>query len=190
MAGPGPDHSYRLSDDERDEALAHLRTALAEGRLDFDEHEDRSDTVIHAVTNTELVPLFEDLPPRLRPGAIATPEATGTAPAVPGPRPESPVERPTGDRRPDRDGHGVNVGGLVAWGGFLFFVWGLPTLVSGNVTGFLVFLGFFCMLVVGPGVGQHLQHRRRPGHGRSGRGRRGRRGELGGPGGRGEIDGD
>ncbi|GAB2526076.1 DUF1707 SHOCT-like domain-containing protein [Nocardiopsis aegyptia] len=171
MAGPGPDHSYRLSDDERDEALARLRTALSEGRLDLDEHESRSDTVLHAVTNTELVPLFEDLPPRLRPDAITAPEGSA-APAVPGPRQEAaPAERRAGDRRPDRSGHGVNVGGLVAWGGFLFFVWGLPTLVSGNVTGFLVFLGFFCMLVVGPAVGQHVKHRRRPEQG--GQGRRG-----------------
>ncbi|KOX18330.1 DUF1707 domain-containing protein [Nocardiopsis sp. NRRL B-16309] len=173
MAGPGPDHSYRLSDDERDEALAHLRTALSEGRLDFDEHGARSDAVMHAVTNTELVPLFEDLPPRLRPAAITGPEAAGAAPAVPGARGESPARRSAGDGRPDRSGHGVNVGGLVAWGGFLFFVWGLPTLVSGNVTGFLVFLGFFCMLVVGPGVGQHLKHRRR-----LDRGGRDRRGEI------------
>ncbi|WP_304453460.1 DUF1707 domain-containing protein [Nocardiopsis sp. YSL2] len=167
MAGPGPDHSYRLSDDERDEALVHLRTALAEGRLDFDEHENRSDAVLHAVTNTELVPLFEDLPLRLRPGAISAPH-TGTAPAVPGPRHQAPVEHGTGDRRPDRAGHGGNMGGLIAWGGFLFFVWGLPTLVSGNVTGFLVFLGLFCMLVIGPGVGRHRRHRRRMGRGRPG----------------------
>jgi hypothetical protein len=177
MAGPGPDRTFRLSDDERDEALARLRTALAEGRLDFAEHGTRSDAVMAAVTNTDLLPLFEDLPPALSPASISSPTASATPPAVPEPRREAAVERITGDRRPDRAGHGVNVGGLVAWGGFLFFVWGLPTLVDGNVTGFLVFLGFFCMLVVGPGVGQHLQHRRKPGP--DGRGGPRGRGEIG-----------
>ncbi|RKS10881.1 uncharacterized protein DUF1707 [Nocardiopsis sp. Huas11] len=167
--GPGPDHPYRISDDERDDALARLRTALSEGRLDFDEHESRSDAALHAVTNTDLLPLFDDLPSHLRPGAIVAPDDSGTAPAVTGAR--APVERPTKGGRPDTTGHGVNMGGLIAWGGFLFFVWGLPTLVQGNVVGFLVFLGFFCMLVAGPAVGQHLQHRRRS----SGSGR----GELG-----------
>lgn len=52
----------RASDADRD-AVAHLlREALAEGRLDPDEHSDRLDAVYRAKTVGELVPLTEDLP--------------------------------------------------------------------------------------------------------------------------------
>ncbi|WP_049575436.1 DUF1707 domain-containing protein [Nocardiopsis sp. SBT366] len=52
----------RASDADRD-AVAHLlREALAEGRLDPDEHSDRLDSVYRAKTVGELVPLTEDLP--------------------------------------------------------------------------------------------------------------------------------
>ena len=52
----------RASDADRD-AVAHLlREALAEGRLDPDEHSDRLDAVYRARTVGELVPLTEDLP--------------------------------------------------------------------------------------------------------------------------------
>lgn len=52
----------RASDADRD-AVAHLlREALAEGRLDPDEHSDRLDAVYRAKTVGELVPITEDLP--------------------------------------------------------------------------------------------------------------------------------
>ncbi|MFV2196065.1 DUF1707 SHOCT-like domain-containing protein [Nocardiopsis sp. LOL_012] len=153
MAGPSPDHGYRLSDDERDEALEGLRKALEEGRLDLAEHESRSDAALRSVTSADLLPLFADLPEHLRPAPItAAPRGTVAEKGA-----KAPAER-TGPK-----GRGVNIGGLAGWGGFLLFVWGLPTLISGNVTGFLVFLGFFCMLVVGPAVGQYLRNRREGG---------------------------
>ncbi|MEU3016455.1 DUF1707 domain-containing protein [Nocardiopsis sp. NPDC007018] len=56
------DGRMRASDADRD-AVAHLlREALAEGRLDPDEHSDRLDAVYRAKTVGELVPLTEDLP--------------------------------------------------------------------------------------------------------------------------------
>ncbi|WP_017590538.1 DUF1707 SHOCT-like domain-containing protein [Nocardiopsis ganjiahuensis] len=64
----------RASDADRD-AVAHLlREALAEGRLDPDEHSDRLDAVYRAKTVGELVPLTEDLPgDGIAPGGGAVP---------------------------------------------------------------------------------------------------------------------
>lgn len=59
----------RASDADRDTVAHLLREALAEGRLDPDEHSERLDAVYRAKTVGELVPLTEDLP------------ATGSAPA-------------------------------------------------------------------------------------------------------------
>ncbi|NYH53512.1 MULTISPECIES: DUF1707 SHOCT-like domain-containing protein [Nocardiopsis] len=157
MAGPEPDH-YRLSDDERDQALERLRTALEEGRLDFDEHEARSTTALNAVTNLDLVPLFEDLPARLRPGSV-----TGTADTAPATRGSAPVERGAAEHgKVDRKDRGPNLGGLIGWSGFLFLVWGLPAIMSGNVTSIAVFFGFFFLLVV-PGLTTVIMRRRRGG---------------------------
>jgi hypothetical protein len=52
----------RASDADRDSVAHLLREALAEGRLDPDEHSDRLDAVYRAKTVGELVPLTEDLP--------------------------------------------------------------------------------------------------------------------------------
>ncbi len=64
----------RASDADRD-AVAHLlREALAEGRLDPDEHSDRLDAVYRAKTLGELTPLTEDLPGTgLAPGGGSVP---------------------------------------------------------------------------------------------------------------------
>lgn len=52
----------RASDADRDSVAHRLREALAEGRLDPDEHSDRLDAVYRAKTLGELAPLTEDLP--------------------------------------------------------------------------------------------------------------------------------
>ncbi|GAB3748303.1 DUF1707 SHOCT-like domain-containing protein [Nocardiopsis nanhaiensis] len=60
----------RASDADRD-AVAHLlREALAEGRLDPDEHSDRLDAVYRAKTVGELVPITKDLPGTVQEGAV------------------------------------------------------------------------------------------------------------------------
>jgi len=58
----------RLSDAERDEAIARLSEHYAAGRLDKDEFDERSDAVWTAKTRGDLAPVFADLapPPRER----------------------------------------------------------------------------------------------------------------------------
>ncbi|MGW7579261.1 DUF1707 SHOCT-like domain-containing protein [Streptomyces sp. NPDC054765] len=53
----------RASDADRDRIAEILREALAEGRLDPEEHAERIDTVYRAKTLGELEPVVRDLPP-------------------------------------------------------------------------------------------------------------------------------
>ncbi|WP_432744172.1 DUF1707 SHOCT-like domain-containing protein [Streptomyces sp. JH002] len=71
----GPD-SVRASDADRDGIADILREALAEGRLDAEEHSERIESVYRAKTLGELEPLIRDLPAGQR-----------TAPPPPGPAP-------------------------------------------------------------------------------------------------------
>lgn len=63
-AGPGavPDTDVRASDADRDRVADILREALAEGRLDADEHAERVAAVYSAKRMGELEPLVRDLP--------------------------------------------------------------------------------------------------------------------------------
>ncbi|WP_430647921.1 DUF1707 SHOCT-like domain-containing protein [Agromyces sp. GXS1127] len=70
----------RLSDAERDEAVGHLASAQAEGRLTPAEFEQRSSAARSAVTWADLAPLFADLPP-------VAPGSPDLAPPPPGPSP-------------------------------------------------------------------------------------------------------
>ncbi|WP_431776545.1 DUF1707 SHOCT-like domain-containing protein [Streptomyces cucumeris] len=71
---PAPAHSpLRASDADRDRIADILREALAEGRLDPEEHAERIDAVYRAKTLGELEPLVRDLP--AAPGRGAGPEA-------------------------------------------------------------------------------------------------------------------
>ncbi|MEU9778735.1 DUF1707 domain-containing protein [Streptomyces sp. NPDC047968] len=60
----------RASDSERERVAERLRDAVAEGRLDMDEFEQRLDAVYRARTHGELAPLVRDLP---APGGAASP---------------------------------------------------------------------------------------------------------------------
>ena len=171
MAELEPDR-YRLSDEERDEALGHLRTAFQDGRLGIDEHEERTELALHAVTNSDLVPLFDDLPRTLRPRSLTAGAESGSD-AVPVQRPAEPPEpaEAADERSSEPRDHGANVGGLLGWGGFLLLVWGVPVFVNGGLIPIAVFLGFFCLMVVGPLAGQlaYNRHRRLQGGGGPGR---------------------
>ena len=152
MAGPEPDR-YRLSDEERDEALAQLRTALEEGRLDPEEHGDRTGAVLAAVTNEDLVPVFEDLPASSRPSALAVPgdaERGDEHTRVPVGKAAEPPASSRGRKDPDRRNR-PHAGGLVIWGGIIFVIWGVPSISSGNTGAILAWLVFLVVFLV-PGV--------------------------------------
>jgi hypothetical protein len=157
MAGLEHQRPYRLSDAERDDALARLRTAFEEGRLDIDEHEERASLAVRAVTSSDLDPLFADLPAtdtRL-PGAgdgSGPGRRYGHAP-VPGPR------RADG---PAATGHrSAPWWGALTWVGFVFLFWGLPAVADGSpqaIFGWGVFLAV--MIVPHVVAGLVRRHRR------------------------------
>ncbi|MGW8531546.1 MULTISPECIES: DUF1707 SHOCT-like domain-containing protein [Nocardiopsidaceae] len=153
MAGTDPDR-YRLSDRERDEALERLRTALEEGRLDPEEHGTRAGAVLEAVANTDLVPLFEDLPPESRPSALAVPgdaePGDGRPPTPAGTAGRPPARREGGKGSSDRRNR-PHTGGLVIWGGIMFVLWGVPSISSGNTGAVFAWLFFLLVLLV-PGA--------------------------------------
>ncbi|THA24721.1 DUF1707 and DUF2154 domain-containing protein [Streptomyces sp. RKND-216] len=59
---PAAEADVRASDADRDRVADILREALAEGRLDADEHSERLDAVYAAKTMGQLEPLVRDLP--------------------------------------------------------------------------------------------------------------------------------
>ena len=97
----------RIGDEERERALAELRRHYADGRLDPEELEQRSEAVVAARTRGELVPPLADLP-----GAVLRVAS-------------APLRRRVGEaaRRADRAairGHawtfgGLNGGALAVW---------------------------------------------------------------------------
>lgn len=94
----------RASDADRERVAEVLRDALAEGRLDMAEFEERLDATYQARTYGELTPITRDLP-----------GAGVTAPAV------NMVKRPVGDGSwPDRivGGEGSSQWGVAVMGGF------------------------------------------------------------------------
>ena len=60
---PGMRPEMRLSDADRDDAVAMLSEHYAAGRLDKDEFDERSDAVWSARTGADLAPIFADLGP-------------------------------------------------------------------------------------------------------------------------------
>ncbi|WP_327295557.1 MULTISPECIES: DUF1707 domain-containing protein [unclassified Streptomyces] len=76
----------RASDADRDRIADILRDALAEGRLDADEHSERIESVYRAKTLAELEPLVQDLPAATtgsRPGPGAAQYAVADDPEAP-----------------------------------------------------------------------------------------------------------
>jgi hypothetical protein len=82
-----PSSSLRVSDADRDRAIAELSEHYQAGRLTTEEFEDRTGRALQARTTADLAALFTDLPRRQAPltGAAsapsAAPGAAGTAPA-------------------------------------------------------------------------------------------------------------
>jgi len=84
-----PSGSMRVSDADRDRAIAELSEHYEAGRLTTEEFEDRTGRALQARTTADLADLFTDLPRRQAPltgaasASSATPGAAGTAPASP-----------------------------------------------------------------------------------------------------------
>lgn len=87
-ARPGaPDHDHlRASDADRERVVEHLRDAMAEGRLDMAEFEERLEAAYAARTYGELAPITRDLPAPAPGGAGAgvAPVSMAKAPAPAG----------------------------------------------------------------------------------------------------------
>ncbi len=69
----------RVGDAERDQAATYLREALAQGRLEPAEFDERLDRALRAKTQADLEPLFEDLPGP-KPGQTVAPGSSFQAP--------------------------------------------------------------------------------------------------------------
>ena len=94
---PRDPQAVRASDADRDRFADILREALAEGRLDTEEHAERIDAVYRAKTLGELEPLIEDLPAgQPRPAATRMP---------------APRQAAVQPRSPHALHHGVHVNG-------------------------------------------------------------------------------
>jgi hypothetical protein len=79
----------RIGDAERDQATTYLREALAQGRLDQAEFDERVDRALRAKTQADLDPLFRDLPGP-KPGQGLASAAGFTAPPWQQGRPSPP----------------------------------------------------------------------------------------------------
>lgn len=98
----------RASDAERERVAERLREAVAEGRLDMEEFDERLEAALKARTHGELTPLVRDLP---APGTTADLLSASGPDAVSG---------PGGTAWPDRIGHepATSTGAFAFWGGF------------------------------------------------------------------------
>jgi hypothetical protein len=95
-AGNSPD-VRRLSNADRDQAVALLRQHYSEGRLTEPEFGERAQSVRSAVTRGDLTPLFADLPP-LAATATAQPAPFGSPDSTPAYAPPTQTPAPTDGR--------------------------------------------------------------------------------------------
>ena len=79
-----PSGSMRVSDADRDRAIAELSEHYQAGRLTTEELEDRTGRALQARTSADLAALFSDLPRRQAPVTSAASPPTSPAPASPG----------------------------------------------------------------------------------------------------------
>ncbi len=84
-----PAGDIRVSDADRDRALAELSEHFEAGRLTSDELDERSGQVLRARTGRQLRALLSDLPRKETPGT--RPVAPAAGPRMPGRLPFSPI---------------------------------------------------------------------------------------------------
>jgi Domain of unknown function (DUF1707) len=77
-----PPGDIRVSDADRDRALAELGEALRVGRITADEFDERSGLALRSRTGLELTGLLADLPPTSPPATLADPRSGRPAPGV------------------------------------------------------------------------------------------------------------
>jgi hypothetical protein len=88
------DRPIRASDQERESVVGVLRDAYTDGRLTFDEFEERTASAYAARTWTDLQSLTSDLPAQWSPGPQALAGAGLQVPPQAGPVPEGPPAIP------------------------------------------------------------------------------------------------
>ncbi|MFD9795802.1 DUF1707 domain-containing protein [Streptomyces sp. NPDC059070] len=106
----------RASDAERERVAEALREAVAEGRLDMEEFEERLEAAYKARTHGELAPLVRDLPAPggASPASSLSPLASSSAPASASASAASPeVDWPS-----RIGGQATSRGAFALWGGF------------------------------------------------------------------------
>jgi len=69
----GPPGSYRVSDAEREDVAEQLRRHAVDGRLTFEELDQRLDQCLAATTYDQLRPVLRELPPLAAKNAISPP---------------------------------------------------------------------------------------------------------------------
>jgi hypothetical protein len=157
------DHGkLRISNADRDQAIAQLQAALDEGRIDLAEFDERAKTAYEAKTNAELDLIFDDLPGgRPKEGEVAVAEPSG----APAQRPQgAPRGRPWIHRYPA-------LRGLVTVGAITTAIWAATWIGSGEPTYFwpiwpILGLGIATIMqVVGGGWGDDDDEDGRERHG-------------------------
>ncbi|WBB63431.1 DUF1707 domain-containing protein [Streptomyces sp. WMMC500] len=111
---PVAEGELRASDADRDRVADILREALAEGRLDPEEHAERIDGVYNAKTVGELEPLVRDLPVGRR---AAGPAAAPPPPPYPEPQSQTLVAIFSGSARKGRWSVGRRTSAFALFGG-------------------------------------------------------------------------
>ena len=86
-----PRSQLRISDADRDRAIAELSEHFQAGRITQDELEERTGQVLQARTGQDLAAVFADLPPRQAP---QNRPAAGPADAGPAAQPPAPYRAP------------------------------------------------------------------------------------------------
>ena len=76
----------RIGDQEREAAVTALGEHYVAGRLTKEEYDDRSAVAGRARTNSDLAPLFVDLPPMPQSGRAPAPRPSSATPAWPSPQ--------------------------------------------------------------------------------------------------------
>jgi hypothetical protein len=141
--------SHRLSNAERDAAVASLARSLADGRISTDEFTERSSKAKAAITGADLAPLFADLPPEAGPGAATPPPAQPYPPQAQYAQPpaQAPAYGVPGYTSHSDEGLGLRLARTIApiVALILFFTFGTFGIAGGWATSWLwwVVLGVF-----------------------------------------------